>query len=336
MPTEDDELAAAAVAAWCADRGDRVPLSATTPAAATDHDTAAVLDRAGVPAVADPQLARARDAALTGHPAFADEGPHPVAVLSACDVVAAGSHLEALVGAAATRVHADGVVLVAAPGRFAGAGGTEALTLARAVGHTGLTVIDQLAPGAASRLTGGGVDGPARIDLTLDRTPGLLDAGAVTVCVGRRTRSPRERERAFFGSVPRKVVAAAALCRDDAGRLLCVHDAFKQRWTIPGGVVEADENPDDGARREAAEEAGVDVELGALLGVFGASWPDRVTFVYAASPRGEAAGPTHAHEIDAVQWLPLESAQRTLVAYVAEQVRRCLAQPGGTWRQLSA
>jgi ADP-ribose pyrophosphatase YjhB (NUDIX family) len=335
VATEDDELAAAAVAAWWADRGDRVPLSAEAPIAVADHDTAAVLSAASVPAVADPPLARARDTAVTTHPALAAGGPHAAAALTPGDVAAAGAHLEALVAGAAARVSEEGLVVIAAAGRFVGAGragGVDAMALARAVGHAGLAVVDRLAPGAANRLAGGS----GRIDTATDRTPGLLDAAPVTMCVGRRTATPAERERAFFASVPRKIVAAAALCRDPTGRLLCVHDAFKQRWTIPGGVVDADERPDAAARREAAEEAGVDVELGALLGVFAAAWPDRLTFVYAAAARGEIDGPGHAHEIDAVAWMPLETAQHRLVAYVAEQVQRCLAQPGGTWRQPTA
>lgn len=331
MPAEDDELAAAAVAAWCADRGDRVPVSSEAPLAVTDDDAAAGLAAAGVAAVAEPRLGRARDGAVTHHPAHSAGGPHAAAALLPRDVVAAGDHLEALVAGAAMCVGPGGVVVLAAPAPFGHGGGpgVPAQALARAVAHTGLAVIDQLAPGAAGRLAGA----PGRLDPAADRTPGLLDAGPITMCVGRRWREGREREQAFFSSLPRKVAAAAVLCRDDGGRVLCVHDAFKRRWTLPGGVVDADEPPDDAARREAAEEAGVDVELGALLGVFAAAWPDRLTFVYAASARGDPAGPVHAHEIDALEWFPVETAQRKLVAYVAEQVRCCLDRPGGTWRQ---
>lgn len=338
MASEDDALAAAAVAAWCADRGDRVPVASDHPIAVTGPDAAAALVEAGAPAAADPRLAELREATLTEHPAFTAQGPHTAAALLPDDVTAAGT-LEALLAGASTRVRDGGVVLVAAPGRFAhpagpagAAPGVEALTLARAVGHAGLTVIDQLAPGAAARLAGG----PARIDLAADRTPGLLDAGRLTVCAARRWRDAGERERAFFSSLPRKIVAAAALCRDARGRLLCVHDAFKQRWTIPGGVVDADELPDAAARREASEEAGVDVDVGELLGVFSAAWPDRLTFVYAAMARGEPAGPAHAHEIDVVEWMGLDAALARLVGYVAEQVRWCVDHPGGTWRQSTA
>lgn len=328
MPPEPcaDDRTAAAVAAWRADRGDRIPPDAAR-VAATDESAVAVLARHGVGAVPDDGLAAARAATLAAHPAHAGTGPHALAVALPGDVAAAES-LEAFVAGMATRVRAGGLAVVAAPGCFTPAGGVSALALARALGHAGLTVVDQFAPGAAAR-----IGGAAHDSLAADRTPGLLDAGPVTVAVGRRWREEHERDHAFWASLPRKVVAAAVLCRDAHGRLLCVHDAFKQRWTIPGGVVDADESPDDAARREAAEEAGADVALGALLGVFGAPWPDRLTFVYAATARGEVAGPRRAHEIDAVEWVPLEEARERLVGYVAEQVARSLDAPGGTWRQ---
>lgn len=327
-----DADAAAAIAAWRANRGDRMPVGPDERVAVTSDGAVAALREAGVPATVDQGLARARDAAVTEHPARSPGGPHALVALLPSDVDAAGEHLEALLAGAATRLHEGGLALIAAAGRFAGADmarGMEALTVARAAGHAGLTVVDQLAPGAASRLRGGA----PIIDLGADRTPGLLDAGTVTLCVGRRWGDDGERERSFWTSLPRKVVAAAVLCRDPDGRLLCVHDAFKQRWTIPGGVVDADESPDAAARREAAEEAGVDVDLGALLGVFAAPWPDRLTFVYAATARGEPSGPSQAHEIDAVRWLSIDQARAQLVGYVAEQVQRCLEAPGGTWRQ---
>jgi 8-oxo-dGTP pyrophosphatase MutT (NUDIX family) len=166
----------------------------------------------------------------------------------------------------------------------------------------------------------------------LDRAAGLLDAAAQTLVIGRRPGDPVGRSAAFFASVPRKLVAAAVVCRDDTGRLLCVHDTFRQHWTIPGGVVDADEDPQSGAVREAWEESGVRVRADALLGVFSLPWPDRILLLYGATPIGEATpAPVHAHEIDDAAWLPLDEALRRLNRRTAEQVRRCLDAPGGTW-----
>jgi len=63
--------------------------------------------------------------------------------------------------------------------------------------------------------------------------------------------------------------STAVLPRDDAGRLLLVRLIDTGNWAVIGGAVEPDEGPRDGAVREAEEEAGITVELGKLLGVFG-------------------------------------------------------------------
>lgn len=63
--------------------------------------------------------------------------------------------------------------------------------------------------------------------------------------------------------------SAAVLPRDDAGRILLVRQIDTENWATIGGAVEPDESPHDCAVREAKEEAGVTVELGNILGVFG-------------------------------------------------------------------
>jgi 8-oxo-dGTP pyrophosphatase MutT (NUDIX family) len=71
--------------------------------------------------------------------------------------------------------------------------------------------------------------------------------------------------------------STAVLPRDEAGRLLLVRLIDTGNWATIGGAIEPDENPRDCAVREAQEEAGVSVELGAILGVLGG--PDyRVTY----------------------------------------------------------
>jgi ADP-ribose pyrophosphatase YjhB (NUDIX family) len=63
--------------------------------------------------------------------------------------------------------------------------------------------------------------------------------------------------------------STSVLPRDDAGRLLLVRLIDTGNWATIGGAVEPDESPRDGAVREAGEEAGVKVDLGNILGVFG-------------------------------------------------------------------
>jgi ADP-ribose pyrophosphatase YjhB (NUDIX family) len=65
-------------------------------------------------------------------------------------------------------------------------------------------------------------------------------------------------------------------------------------WALPGGFIDYGEDPADAARREVMEETGLDVELTALLSVYGA--PDRdprqhnLSIVYVGRSAGEPVG----------------------------------------------
>ncbi|HMJ76815.1 MAG TPA: NUDIX domain-containing protein [Iamia sp.] len=83
-------------------------------------------------------------------------------------------------------------------------------------------------------------------------------------------RSPYiERIRAEVGHDLLLLPSAAVLpVREDGAVLLARHHA-SDRWETIGGMVEPGEDPADAARREVLEEIGVEVRLGALLGVVG-------------------------------------------------------------------
>lgn len=295
----------------------------------------------GAGSVLTPSEAAARALVEVGVAAVAGaiEGASSVDAIALIDdeLSAAGDHAEGLIDAVVEAVRPGGVIVVSALSPVhnpAGAGRRfTADALRRALGHRGVDVGTVCAPGAAALVAG---DAGGDFDPERDRMPGLLDAGPRVVAGGRTPRSASERTVNFFTTLPFKVVAAAVLCRDDRGRLLVVHDSFKRAWTIPGGVVDADEDPQSAAVREAWEEAGVRVRAGSVLGVFSASWPDRVILVYEGHPTGspdDRHAPVHAHEIDDVAWVDMDEALRRLAPHVARQVRHCLEQPGGTLRQ---
>jgi 8-oxo-dGTP diphosphatase len=72
-----------------------------------------------------------------------------------------------------------------------------------------------------------------------------------------------------YDQLPRKRMAAGALFFDGRGRLLVVKPTYRPDdwYSIPGGVVEADESPKAGCAREVREELGLEVPLGRLLAV---------------------------------------------------------------------
>lgn len=97
---------------------------------------------------------------------------------------------------------------------------------------------------------------------------------------------------AYIAGLPRIIAGAAALFRDSEGRVLLVEPNYRDGWALPGGTVESDEGetPRQGARRETAEEIGLDVELGALLAVDwvpGTARPPLVAYLYDGGVLGD-------------------------------------------------
>jgi len=89
----------------------------------------------------------------------------------------------------------------------------------------------------------------------------------------------------YIAGLPRVLAGAAALFRDAEGRVLLVEPNYREGWALPGGTIESDdgETPRQGARRETAEEIGLDIELGRLLAVdwvHGTARPPLVAYLY--------------------------------------------------------
>ncbi|MFJ1581742.1 NUDIX domain-containing protein [Streptomyces sp. NPDC088197] len=82
----------------------------------------------------------------------------------------------------------------------------------------------------------------------------------------------------------RKRVSADVLLRDEQGRVLLVKPTYKPGWDLPGGMAEANESPDDAARRELKEELGLDVTLRGLLVIDWVPphgpWDDQLAFIF--------------------------------------------------------
>jgi 8-oxo-dGTP diphosphatase len=168
---------------------------------------------------------------------------------------------------------------------------------------------------------------------------GSADGQQRFLVVARAPVSTQERSVRFIASLPFKLVTAAVVCRDDEGRILCVFDSFRRHWTIPGGVVDAREDPREGAVREAVEEGGVRVQAGPLLGVFSTAFPDRLLMIYAATPLSSDDPTTREpftrqpHEVGGVRWVPEQEALALLNPRTRWQVQQCLDSPGETWRE---
>ena len=103
----------------------------------------------------------------------------------------------------------------------------------------------------------------------------------------------------------------------DRGRVLLVERAiepFKGYWDIPGGFLESDEHPAEGAKREMVEETGLVVEPAEVLGFWMDAYGDEeftaLNICYLARVTGgEAKAGSDAARIE---WFPLDTLPRDI------------------------
>ncbi|MER6390729.1 NUDIX hydrolase [Streptomyces sp. NPDC001523] len=121
----------------------------------------------------------------------------------------------------------------------------------------------------------------------------------------------------YIASLPKVLAGAAALYRDAAGRVLIVEPNYREGWVLPGGTVESDtgETPRTAARRESAEEIGLDLPLGRLLAVDWSVSPYRppiVAYVYDGGvlDAGQLAS-IKLQEEELISWKLVEPAELT-------------------------
>jgi ADP-ribose pyrophosphatase YjhB (NUDIX family) len=128
----------------------------------------------------------------------------------------------------------------------------------------------------------------------------------------------------------------AVIIRDN--RALLVRRAAEPllgEWSVPGGVLELGEKLRDGAAREALEETGVQVEVGAVLDVFDSIFTDKdgltqyhyVLIDFLCHPvSGEAMAGS---DVSEVKWASLEDlGTLNLRDSIADVVRKGLTSAG--------
>ncbi|WP_339765327.1 NUDIX hydrolase [uncultured Hoeflea sp.] len=89
---------------------------------------------------------------------------------------------------------------------------------------------------------------------------------------------------------PRIVVGSVV--RHEGKVLLCRRAIEPRRgfWTVPAGYLELNETPEDGARREAREEALAHLELGELLAIYSVPHLSQVQLIWRAELIDRGAG----------------------------------------------
>ncbi|GHA87877.1 MULTISPECIES: NUDIX domain-containing protein [Streptomyces] len=134
----------------------------------------------------------------------------------------------------------------------------------------------------------------------------------------------------YIAGLPRVLAAAASLFRDEHGRLLLVEPNYREGWALPGGTIESDtgESPRQAARRETAEEIGLDLEPGRLLAVDwvrGAARPPIAAYLFDGGVlSGEQFEAVRLQEEELLSWRLVDRAD--LGGYLPDRLgRRVLA-----------
>jgi 8-oxo-dGTP diphosphatase len=120
----------------------------------------------------------------------------------------------------------------------------------------------------------------------------------------------RARRRVVRTIAPGFTVGAMSIVERQDGRVLLVRLSYRHRWGVPGGLLRRGEEPDAAARREAAEEVGIEIELLGAPAVSVDADARRVDVIYRARPAPDtdpdAARPT-SPEIVEVGWFPADA-----------------------------
>jgi len=132
---------------------------------------------------------------------------------------------------------------------------------------------------------------------------------------------------------------AACVVPEREGRILLLRRSInpgRGKWVMPGGFVDRGELPAEAAVREAAEEVGLRVEVGPLIGVFG-NHQSPIIIVYGTSRVEGEAEPLD--ETQAVRWfapdqipwadLAFDSTCQALTALAEQRGWPRRADPGG-------
>lgn len=108
----------------------------------------------------------------------------------------------------------------------------------------------------------------------------------------------------FIDYVNPKIVAGAVVTTEDARILMCRRaiEPRKGFWTLPAGFMEEGESVEEAARREAREEACVEIAPDALLAVYSIPHISQVQIFYRAALLSDPAPGPESLEVALFGW----------------------------------
>lgn len=112
----------------------------------------------------------------------------------------------------------------------------------------------------------------------------------------------------------RFTVTAAAIVVDTQGRVLLLRHRFRpgSGWGIPGGFIEAGEQPDEAVKRELHEEVGLELGSVELVTTRAFKKPRQIEIVFRCRPKGDAL--PRSIKIRKASWFAIDSLPEGLPA----------------------
>ncbi len=125
-------------------------------------------------------------------------------------------------------------------------------------------------------------------------------------------------------SHPRFAVTAGAVITDANGRVLLLKHRFRPGtgWGMPGGFIEAGEQPEEAVRRELREEVGLELENLKLFTTRTFQTPKQVEIVFTARAIGRPD--ELSFEIQKAAWFSPHDLPKELPADQAQLIKRAL------------
>jgi 8-oxo-dGTP diphosphatase len=104
------------------------------------------------------------------------------------------------------------------------------------------------------------------------------------------------KHRAIRQMLPKALLVSVAVIPDDAGRVLMLRARYSGHWLLPGGAIEAGEDPLHGLQRECREELGVGVTVERLTGIYALPSQREMYFAFRCSPLAGPPALSEEHE----------------------------------------